>query len=153
MSARSANQLLAIFSVAILCSACVAKSLTSASGIDSKTFQCHELKQLVAERQQVNFRGILGSSSSVFASSDACNIVTERPVPSAWRTSDQFSCVVGFRCLDNRNLQTDFQKHLVTEEIKLTKPRAIRQCLQSDFYLRFIDRLRQLHLWVWLLSY
>ena len=108
MSARSANQILAILSVAILCSACVAKSSTSVSGIDSRSFQCHELKQLVAEREQVHLRGILGSSSSVFASSDACNIISERPVPSAWRTSDQFSCVVGFRCLDNRKLQTDF---------------------------------------------
>ena len=108
MSARPASQILAILSVAILCSACVAKSSTSVSGLDSKTFQCHELKQLVAEREQVHLRGILGSSSSVFASSDACNIVSERPVPSAWRTRDQFSCVVGFRCLANRDLQSEF---------------------------------------------
>ncbi len=110
MSVRSANQTLAIIFMALLCSACIAKSssLNSVSGLDTKSYHCHELKQLVADREQVHLRGFLGSTSSVFASSDACNIILERPALSVWRTIDEFSCVAGFRCIDNNRQGTDF---------------------------------------------
>lgn len=71
---------------------------TSGDAVNARSYQCNDLKQLVAERQQVVLTGFLGTSSSVYASADSCDTILEKSFPSAWRTSDVFSCVVGYRC-------------------------------------------------------
>jgi len=47
--------------------------------INARSYQCQELKQLVADKGRV--------------------------VISAWRTKDVFSCVVGYRCLPRIDLE------------------------------------------------
>ena len=108
MSVRSANSTVAIVLMALLCSACVAKSSNSLTATDSRSYGCQELKQLVAERQQVYLRGFLGSKASVYATESSCDSILEKPVASAWRTKDVFSCVVGFRCQEVIGLEGGF---------------------------------------------
>lgn len=76
--------------------------------LNARSFQCEELKQLVAEKGRVYLRGILGTKSSVYASASSCNDIHEVAVKSAWRTKDVFSCVVGYRCLDRVDLEDSF---------------------------------------------
>jgi len=65
----------------------------------SKAYQCQELRQLVAEKERVYLKGLLGSKSTVYASASSCNYIHELAYKSAWRTSDVRSCVVGYRCI------------------------------------------------------
>lgn len=76
--------------------------------LKSRSFQCQELKQLVAEKERVYLKGFLGSKSSVYASASSCNYLHEVAVKSAWRTKDKFSCVVGYRCLARVDLEDRF---------------------------------------------
>ena len=98
MSVKSANSSLALVLMALLCSSCLAKSAGSLSATDSRNYTCRELKDLVAERDQLYLSGFLGSKASVYASASSCDFQLERPIASAWRTKDEFSCVVGYRC-------------------------------------------------------
>lgn len=108
MSVRSAGLAMTTVSLALLCSACVSTSLNTVTATDSVDFECFELKQLVEERQQIFLQGFLGTQSSVFASANSCNPAFEDAVASAWRTKDDFACVVGFRCVDNNAFGRDF---------------------------------------------
>jgi hypothetical protein len=73
--------------------------------INARSYQCQELKQLVADKGRVYLKGILGTKSSVYASPGSCNEIHEVAVRSAWRTKDVFSCVVGYRCLPRIDLE------------------------------------------------
>lgn len=102
MHARTASLLLAS-------SLLFAASGVTAAGepIKAKTYQCEDLKQLVADKDRVYLKGFLGTKSVVYSSASSCNSSHQIPVSSAWRTRDVFHCVVGYRCL-SRVFEEDF---------------------------------------------
>ena len=107
MNLVSAKLSVALVSMTLLGSACTFQTGGSRTGIQSRDYQCQELKDLIDEQEQLFLRGVLGSSSIVFASADSCHSILERPIASAWKTRDVFSCVVGYRCMDNNTLDND----------------------------------------------
>lgn len=66
--------------------------------LNTRSYQCQELKALVAQRDRVVLKGFLGSQSTVYASASSCHYEHETPFKSAWKTKDVLSCVVGYRC-------------------------------------------------------
>jgi len=67
--------------------------------LKARGYQCQKLKQLVADKERIYLKGLLGSKSSVHASASSCHYLHEVAIKSAWRTKDVRSCVVGYRCL------------------------------------------------------
>ena len=108
MNIRSAKTSVAIVLSIVFCSACIIETGGSRAGTDSRRFQCQELTELVASQEKMYLRGVFGSGSLVYASADSCHSLLERPIASAWKTKDVFSCVVGFRCLNNDTFESDF---------------------------------------------
>ena len=92
----------------LLCAACVFETGGSRTGINTRDYQCRELQDLADEQGKVFLRGFLGASSLVYASAGSCQSFVERPVVSAWRTKDVFSCVVGYRCARTDTIDNDF---------------------------------------------
>ena len=91
----------------LFCSACVFETAGSRTALNSKDYRCQELQDLADEQGKVFLRGFLGASSLVHASAESCASFVERPVISAWRTSDAFSCVVGYRCARTDTLDNE----------------------------------------------
>jgi len=83
--------------VVLAVTALAIKACATSGGIQADTYACNDLQQLVAEQQQVTLSGFLGTVS-VYASANSCDSILDRPIPVAWRTTDVFSCVVGYRC-------------------------------------------------------
>ncbi len=108
MSLIPAKLSVALVSTALFCSACTIETGGSRSGIHPKDYQCQELKDLIDEQEKLFLRGVLGSSSLVFASADSCHSIIETPLASSWKTRDVFSCVVGYRCLNKSSFGNDF---------------------------------------------
>jgi len=104
MSVRSAGLALAIASMALSSGSCAFQSPGSLNTTDSRSYQCEELKNVIAEQDKIYLSGFLGTRSVVFASPESCTSAFKRPTPSAWRTQDVFSCVVGYRCIDNASV-------------------------------------------------
>ena len=107
ISPRSAKVSVTAVLTLLLCSACVFETGGSRTALNSKDYQCRELQDLADEQGQVFLRGFLGASSLVHASEKSCASFVERPVVSAWRTKDVFSCVVGFRCAQTDTLDNE----------------------------------------------
>ncbi len=103
MRIRTANSLL-------LASLLIAASGTSVAEVPLKAraYQCQELRDLVTEKERVYLKGFLGSKSSVYSSASSCSELHEVAVKSAWRTSDVFSCVIGYRCLPRVDIDDRF---------------------------------------------
>lgn len=93
MSTRSAS-----LTAAILLLSFTAGTSIAEAPISSRSYQCQELRDLVAERKRVVLRGFLGTSRSVYASPASCDNVVEKAVKSSWRTKNVFSCLVGYTC-------------------------------------------------------
>jgi len=83
---------------AILLLSFTAGTSIAESPINTRSYQCQELIDLVAERKKVVLRGFLGTSRSVHASPASCENVVQKAVKSSWRTKNVFSCAVGYTC-------------------------------------------------------
>ena len=94
---KNVSAIAAVLAVSIVAAAC-ASGGSGSSAINSKEYRCEELRSLVAERQALKLRGLLGLQGSVYHSANSCDSTTEEAVPSSWRTQDKFACVAGFRC-------------------------------------------------------
>ena len=108
MNFISAKLSVATVTMVLLGSACAIQTGGSRTGVQSKDYECKELKELIDVQEKLFIRGFLGSSSLVFASADSCHPILEVPLSSSWNTKDVFSCVVGYRCLNNDTLDDDF---------------------------------------------
>lgn len=73
--------------------------------VKAKEHSCEQLQEIVSEQKQVRIKGF--GSADVFAiRSDACSVMKEcvqrkficEEYKTKWRTTDKFSCVVGYAC-------------------------------------------------------
>ena len=97
MSAR--NMFAKTFKITAFISMLALGGYTNAeNALNAKNYTCHDLQQLIIEKERVVLRGFLGSTNPVFASRESCGRY-KKPLWTAWRTQDRFSCPVGFRCL------------------------------------------------------
>lgn len=104
MSVRSTGLAVVVASMALSSGSCAFQTAGTLDAVDSRSYQCEDLKQVVAEQGKAYLTGILGTRSVVVASTESCDTKFTIPVASAWRTRDVFSCVVGYRCIDNPSL-------------------------------------------------
>jgi len=65
--------------------------------LNGRGFTCLELQKIIYERQSVMLKGFLGSRNTIHSSPAGCSRY-KRPVWTAWRTKDRFSCPVGYLC-------------------------------------------------------
>jgi len=72
------------------------RSADDPSVLSSRDFTCGELRQLVLTDGPIKLKGLI-SSTTVFAGPRSCTRGFQ-VLRSNWRTSDQFSCRVGFHC-------------------------------------------------------
>ena len=81
-----------IFSMSFLLYACA-----TAQGVNSKDYDCAELRQLIQSEGSLDIQGLLGVTTA-HANPRACNNFYQIPRRSTWRSSDKFFCVAGFTC-------------------------------------------------------
>ena len=69
----------------------------STQGVNTKDYDCAELRQLIQSNGSLTINSFLGSTVA-YANPRSCRGVFQRPLGSVWRTSDKTFCRAGFTC-------------------------------------------------------